>query len=160
MDPIESSYIDKSSWGAGPWQEEPDKREWRHPDNGLPCLIVRGPHGALCGYVGCPPGHPFHGADGFGGEPACLDVHGGITFGDKCAEDGKICHVARPGEPEDVWWLGFDCAHHMDLQPAREATYRDRGYSGHMGDVGTYKSLSFVAREVESLAAQVFAVTG
>lgn len=31
--------IDKSAWGPGPWQDEPDRVEWEHA--GLPCLMVR-----------------------------------------------------------------------------------------------------------------------
>lgn len=132
--------LDKSEWPDGPWSNEPDRVEWRAP-NGLSCLIVRGPLGALCGYVGLPPGHRFYGrAD------AALDVHGGLTFGALC--HGAICHVAQPGEPEHVWWLGFDCAHAGDLTPGlglfvdhdREDIYRD---------------LNWVKAEVESLAAQL-----
>ena len=139
----EEHYIDKSEWAPGPWHQEPDKIEWRH--NGLPCLIVRGPSGALCGYVGVPPGHPWHGADGGVGEPG-LDVHGGITYGDRCQADGKICHVARPGEPDDVWWLGFDCAHYGDAIPSRTGDWRL---------MGTYKDIAYVRREVERLAEMV-----
>jgi hypothetical protein len=110
MQPTEERYIDKSDWGPGPWQEEPDRIEWR--SHGLPCLIVRQKHhGALCGYVGVPEGHPCFGAEGFSGEPDYLDVHGGITFGAPRVAGSKICHVAQPGEPEHVYWLGFDCAH-------------------------------------------------
>lgn len=49
----------KESWGQGPWVSEPDKVQWLDEASGLPCLIVRGPMGALCGYVGVPEGHPF-----------------------------------------------------------------------------------------------------
>lgn len=49
---------DKSTWGEGPWQHEPDRLEFEHA--GLPCLIVRNHFGALCGYVGVSPGHPLH----------------------------------------------------------------------------------------------------
>lgn len=152
MEPVESRYVDKTSWGPGPWQEESDKVEWRHPDNGLPCLIVRGGGGALCGYVACPPGHPFYGADGYAGEPEQLRVHGGITFGDKCAEDGRICHVARPGEPDDVWWLGFDCGHYNDIRP------EDAGlmYRYLRARDGIYRSIDYVREQVESLAVQIF----
>jgi hypothetical protein len=158
MEPIEQHYVDKSSWGPGPWQAEPDKVEWRHPENGLPCLIVRGPGGALCGYVACPPGHPLHGADGFSGEPRNLDVHGGITFGDKCAKDGKICHVARPGEPDDVWWLGFDCNHSWDIAPGSDAQDVARGWAPRSyGDHHrSYKSIAYVHAEVQRLAVQIF----
>lgn len=53
----------KPSWGPGPWEEEPDKRQWTDPATGLPCLIVRNRLGGLCGYVGVPPSHPWYGRD-------------------------------------------------------------------------------------------------
>ena len=53
--------VDKSQWGDGPWQSEPDKIQWQDAATGLPCLIVRGPVGALCGYVGVPKTHPAYG---------------------------------------------------------------------------------------------------
>jgi hypothetical protein len=53
-----------------------------------------------CGYVGVPPGHPWHGL----GEPN-VQIHGGITWSDS--------HL--PGEPPDGnWWIGFDTAHGGD----------------------------------------------
>lgn len=61
MKVIEETLMDKSAWGPGPWQDEPDKRQWADEATGLPCLIVRGPIGALCGYVGVPPDHPAYG---------------------------------------------------------------------------------------------------
>src|SRR4051812_13771303 len=60
---LEYRTIDKTGWGDGPWQSEPDKRQWHDEATGLACLIVRGPMGALCGYVGLPPGHPWHGKE-------------------------------------------------------------------------------------------------
>ena len=55
-------FRDRRNWAAGPWDREPDRKEWRH-ETGIPCLIVRGPMGALCGYAGVAPGHPWHGKD-------------------------------------------------------------------------------------------------
>lgn len=49
---------DKSGWGDGPWQKEPDKAQWLDEATRLPCLAVRNNvSGTLCGYVGVPPGH-------------------------------------------------------------------------------------------------------
>ena len=44
-----------------------------------------------------------------------LDVHGGVTYADKCG--GHICHVTEPGDEENIWWFGFDCGHCDDLSP-------------------------------------------
>lgn len=96
----EYTTIDKSAWPRGAWDHEPDKRQWVDPSTSLDCLIVRGPHGALCGYVGISDTHPLFGI-GYSdciqkppcGESWCdhspgsmLHVHGGITFADTCHE--------------------------------------------------------------------------
>jgi hypothetical protein len=143
--------VDRVGWHPGPWDGEPDRVEWRA--HGFPCLIVRNSSGALCGYVGLPPGHQLHGAD-YG--DAEVSVHGGLTYANKCA--GKICHVAKPGEPDDVWWLGFDCQHYGDIAPGHVAFMRSRGYSdsfesSSLGE--SYKTIGFVTSEVESLAEQL-----
>lgn len=61
MQRIEYRTQDKSDWPRGPWDNEPDKIQWQDEVTGLPCLIVRGPVGALCGYVGVPKSHPAYG---------------------------------------------------------------------------------------------------
>jgi hypothetical protein len=153
-------FTDKSKWDDGPWKSEPDKAQWIDAATGLDCLIHRGPSGALCGYVGVPPGHRFHGSDYSAvlfdtedGDSSYPEVHGGLTFSDSCAEttreDGRgICHIPEPGRPADVWWLGFDCAHSGDLCPSYDRSW----------EYGTYRDLEYVKREVESLARQLAAV--
>lgn len=99
--------VDKSSWERGPWDSEPDKKQWLDQATGLPCLIVRNPMGALCGYVGVTKNHPAFGKS-YGDDDACvegLEVHGGITFADFCShgdECTSICHVVEPGENDRV----------------------------------------------------------
>lgn len=61
MKAISYHTVDKSTWGLGPWQEEPDKRQWLDKETGYPCLIVRNARlGFLCGYVGVPRRHPAY----------------------------------------------------------------------------------------------------
>lgn len=137
--------IDKSSWPAGPWHDEPDRREWRHA--GFPCLIVRVPiHGALCGYVAVPPGHPWHGRDYDAVE---ADVHWGLSYAGPCG--GLVCRTPGAGEPDDVWWLGFDHAHAWDLSPAVLRFFP----SPPGGEV--YRDFGYATAGVESLAAQAAA---
>lgn len=152
--------------GEGRWSDEPEKAYWIDEATGLDCLIVRGPSGALCGYAGVPPGHPWHGIDYQGCvEASCdneerwncphrpdgqIEVHGGLTFADKCAEGGGlICHEPQPGRPADVWWFGFDCAHSGDLCPA---------YRREHALYESYRGIEYVASEVRRLAAQLAAI--
>lgn len=113
---------DKTEWGDGPWLHESDKIQWIDPETDLDCLIVRNPRGALCGYVGVPPGSPWHGLHYDDPQLPSTNVHGGLTFSRSCRESDDpsegICHVPEPGRPDDVWWFGFDCAHAGDLMPA------------------------------------------
>lgn len=234
MEQREWLSADKSAWGPGPWQSEPDKAQWVDEATGLPCLAVRNSGGAWCGYVGVLPGHPLHGVDysteveglaallerrkvdPIGATPsfatllACLTgelhatpevvfrVHGGITFASRCqpytretwehwrerlrdraaeaaqypqgdaaralheagaalddygrfvafAESRFICHIPAPGEPDDVWWFGFDCAHAGDASPAY------RAFSPSLAH-GTYRDLMYVRSEVGQLAEQL-----
>jgi hypothetical protein len=162
-------FDDKARWGSGPWQDEPDKAEWRY--KGQPCLIVRGPMGALCGYAGVMPGHPFYGkgyndctqaspcGDPFYCEHAVssrLWVHGGLTYADACDPGGRICHEPPPGE-EEVWWFGFDTAHGGDHCP-KAATILGPGESFYMPLGGEYRTLVYVQKEVECLVDQLLAV--
>jgi hypothetical protein len=150
--------VDKSGWPSGPWQSEPDKKQWEDPATGMPCLIVRGPAGALCGYVGVALGHPCFGRDYCHEAVTALEVHGGITFGNRCQPNAPeargICHKVGKGENDEVWWLGFDCAHLHDLCPMIELLHW-RGLHGQRQRDETYKDWAYVTREVEKLAQQL-----
>jgi hypothetical protein len=159
--------IDKSDWGDGPWQSEPDKMQWRDEATGLPCLIVRGPFGGLCGYVGLAPEHPAYEKHY---DEVEVSVHGGLTFSDGCAhgpEESSICHVPDLGEPDNVWWLGFDCGHYDDLCPSMRA--RERQRYEETGDPlwlpvvspygETYRDLEYVRAETARLAEQLAQIT-
>lgn len=150
----------KSSWGDGPWLHEPDRVDFQHA--GLPCLLLRNHHGVWCGYAAVPPGHPLHGTVH---DHVDVDVHGGLTYSDRCL--GPICHVPAPGEPADVWWFGFDTAHAFDYVPAIEAALREiREVEPAIGQLvqrmrpaewmrEVYRDLPYVRKETESLAEQL-----
>lgn len=150
--------IDKSDWPRGEWDDEPDKMQWQDEETGLPCLIVRGPSGALCGYVGVSEGHPAFGKDYdlVHRMNDAIDVHGGLTFAGHCQtsddESWGICHVPEPGELDRVWWLGFDCAHVWDRTPAYER------HIGPRSDVVVYRNFAYVQGHVRNLAAQLKAM--
>lgn len=162
------TWIDKTTWGPGPWQDEPDRVEWY--DGDLACLALRHPGaGHWCGYVAVPPGHPWHGKSEYCPAPDCdwescphridVHVHGGITFARGCAPKTEgveprtqVCHVPRPGEPDDVWWLGFDFHHSNDLAPAMAARERDLGFGE--GWRTAYRDIGYVRAQCASVAEQ------
>lgn len=140
-------FVDRSSWEPGPWDGELDRYEWKS-EHGLPCLMVRQKtSGHWCGYVGVKPEHPWHGKSWDDISP---EVHGGITYGEHCG--GNVCHVPEPGEPEDLWWVGFDCKHAWDESPGDAALNRKYGWSPDYDK--HYKAVPFVRSECESLAKQ------
>lgn len=77
MKHLQYTTIDKSTWPRGPWDDEPDKVQWEDAATELPCLIVRNGLGALCGYVGVPEGHPWHGITHYDLDAAV--VYGGVS---------------------------------------------------------------------------------
>lgn len=100
-----------------PWRGEPDFYAWIDKATGLRCRIVRHPTGHLCGYVECAE------------EPEdshMIDVHGGITGGDR-------------------EWIGFDCGHIADLRP----------YASSNPPGAVYRDFGYVTRECEKLAAEL-----
>lgn len=162
--------MDKSDWGEGPWQHEPDKVEWVDKTTGLHCLIWRNTHGSLCGYVGVDKNHPAFGLhydvsdyDMDGGTKwwrrhvthrvdykiEDIYVHGGLTFAGLLTRDLVIA--------DGLHWFGFDCAHHMDYSPVLMAKEKALGDDA-MTIGGVYRDINYVTKEVESLAKQLAAI--
>jgi hypothetical protein len=81
-----------------------------------------------------------------------VQVHGGLTYSKKC--HGPVCHVAEPGFPEDVWWLGFDCGHHMDLRPESQADYL-KGLYPALASYQVYRDVAYIQAETNRLAEQL-----
>ena len=168
------SFRGDRPYPAGPWMDEPDKAHWVDAESDLDCLIVRGPAGALCGYVGVPPEHPWHGY--LDSEctlmPACSGIycdhsvssyvraHGGLTFAAACRETGDpgtgICHVPLPGRTGDIWWFGFDCNHGgLDYSPMDLFFTETMDLPAEVAYSGTYKDFDYVRVECARLAGQL-----
>ena len=84
-------------------------------------------------------------------------MHGGLTYADSCQEgpeEATICHIPGPGEPEPLWWLGFDCGHAWDISPAMDARMRDVEWDGFRMPGTTYKPVGYVKEECARLAQQ------
>jgi hypothetical protein len=172
----EWTTVDKTGWPDGPWLKEPDKMVWVDEATDLDCMIHRGPSGALCGYVGVGPDHPWHGLHY---DNVDAEVHGGLTYANPCEEEATegdgLCHVPEPGRAHDMWWLGFDCAHAFDFmpkmrmdelkmadqfdadgKPEEAELFRKGAFSYDHSSIfrNTYKTITYVKAEVESLAKQ------
>ncbi len=157
METREYTTFDKSGWGPGPWQTEPDKTQWADAATGYPCLIVRNRLGALCGYVGVAQGHPYFGVRF---HEVSVQVHGGLTYSDRCQligdEAQRVCHIPGEGESDQVWWFGFDCAHCFDYAPAFDLWNSIPSLRSPTG-YPQYRDVEYVKNEVARLAQQLAA---
>lgn len=141
----------KKEAGHGPWSKEPNRVEFKH--GGFHCILHRGGLAAWCGYVGVGPDHPAHGKQY---DDVDVEVHGGLTYAEKC--QGHVCHVPAPGEPDDLWWLGFDCSHFMDLAPGSLAIEHRFPTTIGILDRGRYWTVEDVTTETRRLAEQLAAM--
>ncbi len=173
-------HVDEPS---GPWSVEPDRAVWVDPDTNLDCMIHRNNSGALCGYVGVPPDHQWHGKgydhtievgpdwydrpigkrgvidvfcmsrDGNVSIGSFLNVHGGLTFSGPCNKTGR--------EERGICHA---------QQPGRPENIWWFGFDcSHDGDFSpkydhlfsndnSYRDFQYVKSEVESLAKQLTGV--
>lgn len=174
--------IDKSKWPQGPWLTEPDRVDFEY--QGFPCLALRNWRmGNWCGYVAVPPKHPlweisysecgrrlFVKLGGLKvkfrpGKKSCndsycdhtpssvLNVHGGLTYSDHCRHD--VCHIPKPGEADNVWWFGFDCAHSEDYVPGMMALLQESIGKPNLFPWAIYRDLNYVTRQIRQLADQL-----
>ena len=165
-----------------PWEDEPDHGVWLAHGSNFPCAFTRNGVGALCGYVGVPDDHPWHGKQYHDYVPsgdslernASLSEVGVITLfmdaidKNRPAGYSSIALVTRshggltysgptcPGKRDDArstWWFGFDCAHAGDLVPGM-----DDLFTRITGDVSVYRTAEFVRLTCEQLAEDLASV--
>lgn len=85
---------------------------------------------------------------------ARIEIHGGLTYSGFC-DGGRICHMAKEGEPDNVYWFGFDCAHAGDVSPGMSA-FRDQFNLSFLGEYpDKYRDVSYVQAETNRLAQQL-----
>lgn len=119
-----------------------EDERWEHA--GFTCRLVGLDMGHRCGYVLIPDGHPWHAVnDTRDGPLGNVDVHGGVTW-------------TGPLDPDDNWWIGFDCAHLGDAKdPAlMPAEYRALFAGAGRDYASTVKSAEYVKGETNRLAEQ------
>ena len=139
---IKYREFNRTGWSNGPWDYEPDEFKFIEPITKMPALILRNQLGNLCGYVGVDSSHPFyqkrwdddtppHNIEG-------IHVHGGVTFTGTRVEFG---------EPDYIWWIGFDTSHANDVSPTTKNSYSYPGCE--------YRTLEYVEDEISKMAVQI-----
>lgn len=85
-----------------------------------------------------------------------LNVHGGLTYSNKCVKNRSqgetVCHVVEKGEDDNIWWLGFDCAHCGDYSSMSYTESMRRDFP--RGDA-VYRTIDYVKTECKHLAKQL-----
>lgn len=136
---IEHGIVDRTLFGKGQWDDEPDLIEWS--DGELHFRIKRMQFGHLYGYIGVERDHPLYGVP-YQEVSYEIPVHCGLTYSDhsRCT----ICHRDRP----KIHWIGFDCAHYNDFSPGLSFNWKVEISS-------TYKSISYVKGKLSDAAAWI-----
>ena len=104
-------------------------------ESGLKALILFIDNSHHCGYVAVEKNHFLYGVDSVDIDRLVDNVHGGLTF------SGKKTYGLVD---DNLWWFGFDCAHHGD-----KTSYFD----------GIFRDSDFVEYECESMANQISNIT-
>jgi hypothetical protein len=150
-----SMMRESKGWGDGPWQQEPDYITFDH--SGRTCIMHRNQLGGWCGYVSVAPGHPYYGmqpASMFAAERMLYVPYVNqfprtrhINYASKC--NGHVCHTPKPGEPDDVWWFGFDCIGSDDIVPAFMLMYSQRML---LNERAVYRDEEWVRQQLKDMA--------
>jgi hypothetical protein len=166
---------DRSTWGKGLWDGEPDREQWSDSMTGYPCLAIRCDLGMWAGYVGVYPEHPAFGQE--------IDDLPGVNFW--CYTDehhfiepwpvdpNAVVNVDDPKEsilqvvrmPDYLWFFGFDFAHAGDIIPSvvvamanvqrsLNRTALDKAFKS------TYKDLAYVKKTCETVAIELARMAG
>jgi hypothetical protein len=133
------TLYDKSSWGPGPWQDEPDDVRWSDSVTGLRCMLRRNPAGFWCGYCGLPGNHPW---ERLQADDIPVGIHGGISM------KGIV-----QGDGDGLTWIGFDCGGPKDLKPGLVGA--GRGWSG-----AVYRDQQYATTHVLRLCVEICLATG
>jgi hypothetical protein len=124
-------------------QHEPNYETFEY--KGFKVLIKRNMHtGCLLGYVGLPGGHKFYGKNYNDDIP--IDCHGGLTF-TNLWEDEK----------DNLWYIGFDCAHAYDYMPFLQMQLSSSMLMERDPAV-SYKDINFVRNECKSIVDQLLTI--
>ena len=171
---IESIDTDlKAKLPAGPWQTEPDRKEWVDKETGYPCRVIRMSSGALCGYVGLDNTHPLFELRYNDDTPALeglykqkenkevnMDKISILALFCATMETEGQCYkpeilievhggLSFSGYHKDnaenpYWWYGFDCSHSGDRSPVYEFSYDE-----------VYRDFAYTIEECRLLAQQL-----
>jgi len=162
--------MQKQYWAKGPWSQEPDQKEFTY--KGFNGYILRNIFGSLGGYVEIPLDNPILSRididkGGLEYENLPLEVHGGITYGNR---------VINKKTGIEYYVAGFDCGHWDDYIPfqswmtnpdlpeklrqnetLQKIIDLEEKFKYGRQEERTYKDIQFVTHEIESMIDQIIA---
>jgi hypothetical protein len=149
---------DKSDWGDGEWNLEPDYASFIHDATAFPCLAKRNLFGAWCGYVGVDDGHPLFLIEVEHEVYKYIDVHGSVGSVGYFPED-----AVSFAPPRRLWWIGFDAMQDTDLCPYFESETVRQQKTEHKLLKGlnlpkvkiVYRTFDFMIKQINCLADQL-----
>lgn len=144
---------DKTSWGKGPWQDEPDYVAFIDKETTYPCVAKRNMLGAFVGYVGTDERHPLYMSEVGCPEFDFIDAHERAPSFAAFLPDESL----NFSPPKRYWWIGFDCMHDNDHCPWRDKTTKPQPTlprTRRRGQ-GIYRDLPYVVEQLEFLASQL-----
>jgi len=116
-----------------PWLNEPDIENFVY--QGYECLLKRNMLGCWLGYVHIPASSVWAQQQNF----MLLDVHGGITYANLLPDQ------------EDIFVLGFDCAHLGDIMPYAA----EQGFFDPHASTSTYKTIDYARDALKHMVDQI-----
>ena len=121
---------------------------------GFKCVILGSYFGHRCGYIAIPKEHELYGKDY---DSIDIDIHGGFTYAEYSEGEYPI------KSDENVWWIGFDCAHYMDAKDLnlmdkfedKELLEYEISLREKLGQYGTVKTVEYVENELINAVKQI-----
>lgn len=95
--------LDRSSWGSGPWDNEPDYHEVRY--RGYKIVLVRSNLGFWCSYIGIPTKSKWSTEEYYDQ----INTAWGVTWNETALPWGE--------SEKDTFYIGFDYGHSSDYVP-------------------------------------------
>jgi hypothetical protein len=142
--------IDKSEWGKGPWENEPDLQSWIDSETQYACVTRRNMFGAWLGHVGLDASHPLYMLQPGAPEFEFIETHGSPELFVGFYEDDAKRFVP----PQKLWWIGFSCMQSTDYCPLTDREPYIKGKRG-KATTKTYRTFEYVCEQVLFLASQL-----
>lgn len=142
-----TGFEDRSRWGRGAWDNEPDAARWLDEKSLFQCVISRC-HSYWCGYVIIPSSHFLYNINLYDIDTTHFKVHGGVSYSGKGNFSTWKRFLSEASRAPNDWVIGFDCGHCDDMTPEDGySQWKIKNYEDYL-----YRDIEYVKKEVTKLA--------